>query len=110
MVVLVTCKYKDDPIKKKVARMFTTLYINFADAQSQITLEYVMISIQNSNSSKLSWISSLPTRMKIFQSKMKEVECSQHFLHYKSMFFFSRGSRAANSTVLGPIWPSFELI
>ena len=25
-------------------------------------------------------------------------------------FFFSRFSRAANSAVLGPIWPNFELV
>ena len=41
---------------------------------------------------------------------MKELECSQDFSHYKSMGKFSRRSRAANSAVLGPIWPNFELI
>ena len=43
MVVLVTCKNKEDPIKNEGARVFTTLYINFSDAQWQITLELVMI-------------------------------------------------------------------
>ena len=41
---------------------------------------------------------------------MKELECSQDFSHYKSMGIFSRRSRAANSAVLGPIWPNFELV
>ena len=37
MVVLVTCKNVEDPIKKEGARVFTTLYINFSDSQGQIT-------------------------------------------------------------------------
>ena len=90
--------------------MFTTLYINFADAQGQITLVLVVISGRNFNSSKLSCMSSLPARMRLIKSKMKELECSQDFSHYKSMGIFSRRSRAANSAVLGPIWPNFELV
>ena len=39
MVVLITCKNEEDPIKNRGARVFTTLYINFSDAQGQITLE-----------------------------------------------------------------------
>ena len=35
--VLVTCK-NEDPIKNEGARVFTTLYSNFSDAQGQITL------------------------------------------------------------------------
>ena len=35
-------------------RVFTTLYINFSDAQRQITLELVAVSGRNLNSSKLS--------------------------------------------------------
>ena len=39
MVVLyVTCKNEEDPIKNEGARVFTTLYINFSEAQGQITL------------------------------------------------------------------------
>ena len=38
MVVLHTCKNKEEPIKNEGARVFTTLYINFSDAQGQITL------------------------------------------------------------------------
>ena len=68
--------------------MFTTLYIDFSDAQGQITLELVVVSGQNLNSSKLSHMSSLPAKMKMIQSKMKELEWSQHFSHYKSMRIF----------------------
>ena len=79
MDVLVTCKYKEDPIKNRGARVVTTLYINFSDAQGQITLESVAVSGRNLNSSKLSCISSLSARMKMIQSKMNELEWSQHF-------------------------------
>ena len=65
--------------------MFTTLKVNFSDAQGQITLKSVVVSDRNLNSSKLSCMSLLPARMKMIQSKMKELEWSQHFSHYKSM-------------------------
>ena len=47
-----------------------------------------MVSGQNLNSSKLSRMSSLSVRMKMIKSKMKELERSQHFAHYKSMGIF----------------------
>ena len=109
MDVLVTCKYQEDPIKNEGATVVTTLYNNFSDAQGQITLVLVSVSGRNLNSSKLSCMSSSPARMRMIDSKMKELECSQDFSHYKSMDF-SRRSRAANSAVLGPIWPNFELV
>ena len=37
IVVLVTCKNKEDPIKIEGARVFTTLYIDFSDIQGQVT-------------------------------------------------------------------------
>ena len=46
------------------------------------------VSGRNLNSSKLSCISSLQTRMRMIDSKMKELECSQDFSHYKSMRIF----------------------
>ena len=89
--------------------MFTTLYIKFSDVQGQITLVFVVISGRNSNSSKLSCMSSLPARMRLIKSKMKELECSQDFSHH-IYGDFSRRSRASNSAVLDPIWPSFDLV
>ena len=88
MVVLVTCKNEEDPITNKGTRVFTTLYINFSDAQGQITLELVVVSGRYLNSSKLSCMSSLPARMRMIESKMKEIECSQDFSHNKSMGIF----------------------
>ena len=37
MVVLLTCKNEEDSIKNEGARVFTTLYIDFSDAQGQLT-------------------------------------------------------------------------
>ena len=44
MAVLITCNNKKDPINNEGARVFTTLYINFLDAQGQITLGSVVVS------------------------------------------------------------------
>ena len=88
MVVLLTCKNEDNLIKNRGAGVFKTLYINFSDAQGQITLELVVVSGRNLNSSKLSCMSSLPARMRMFDSKMKELECVQDFSNYKSMGIF----------------------
>ena len=68
--------------------MVTTLYSNFSDGQGQITLVLVSVSGRNLNSSKLSCMSSLPARIRMIDSKMKELECSQDFSHYKSMGIF----------------------
>ena len=86
--VLVTCKYEKDPIKNEGARVDTTLYSNFSDAQGQITLVLVSVSGRNLNSSKLSCMSSLPARMRMIDTKMKELEWSKDFSHYKSMGIF----------------------
>ena len=71
MDVLVTCKYEEDPIKNEGARVVTTLYSNFSDAQGQITLVLVSVSGRNLNLSKLSCMSSLPARMRMIDSKTK---------------------------------------
>ena len=73
MDVLVTCKYEEDPIKSEGARVFTILYSNFSDVQEQITLELVVVSGRNLKSFKLLCMSSLPARMRMIESKMKEL-------------------------------------
>ena len=111
MNVLVTCKYEEDPIKNEGAKVVTTLYSNFSDAQRQITL--VLVSGRNLNSSKLSCMSSLPARMRMIKSKMKELECSQDFSHYKSMGIFpdAQGQLTPQSFVRsGRISNSFEML
>ena len=57
MVVLVTCKNEEDPIKK----------IDFSNAQRQVTPESVVGSGRNLNSFKLSCIFLLPARMEMIQ-------------------------------------------
>ena len=88
MDVLVTCKYEEYPIKNEGARVDTILNSNFSDAKGQITPVLVSVSGRNLNSSKLSCMSLLPARMRMIESKMKELECSQDFSHYKSMGIF----------------------
>ena len=48
MVVLVTCKNEEDPIKNEGARVVRTLSIDFSDAQGQLTPKSVIESCQNS--------------------------------------------------------------
>ena len=47
MNVLITWQYEEDLIKNRGARVFTILYINFSDAQGQITLKLVVVSGRN---------------------------------------------------------------
>ena len=132
MQVLFTCMMKKIKLKMKVlycsqdfshyksmgiflagVRVFTTLYINFSDAQGQITLELVVVSGRNFNSSKLLCMSSLPARMRMIDSKMMELECSQDFSHYKSMGIFpdAQGQLTPQSLVRsGRISNSSELL
>ena len=53
------------------------------------------------NSSKLACMSSLPARMKRIQLKMKVLECSQDYSHYKSIgiFRFGQGQVTLQSLV-----------
>ena len=53
MNVLVACKNEEDLIKNKGARVVTTLFIDFSDAQGQLTPKSVMESCRNSNPCKL---------------------------------------------------------
>ena len=115
MDVLFTCKYEEHPIKNSSlgTRVFTTLYVNFSDTQGQITLESVVVSGRNLNSSKLSCMSSLPARMRMIESKMKELECSQDYSHYKSMAIFpdAQGQLTPQSLIRsGRISNSFEML
>ena len=37
MVILVTCKNEEDPIKNEGTRVLTRLYVDFSDTQGQLT-------------------------------------------------------------------------
>ena len=93
--------------------MFTALCINFSDAQGQITLELVVVSGQNLNSSKISCMSFLSARMQMIESKIKELECSQDFSHYKFMGIFPDAQGQLNPQSLirsGQIINSSEIL
>ena len=88
MGFLIACKNEEDPIKNEGARVVTTLFIDFSDTQGQLTPKSEMESCRNSNSSELLWLVLLSARMKKIHPKMKVLEWSQHFSHYKSMGIF----------------------
>ena len=75
MVVLYTCKNEEDQIKNEGARVLTRLYVVFSSAQGQLTPKSALEFCQNSNSSKLLLLFSLPATLKKILSKMKELEC-----------------------------------
>ena len=79
MGVLDACKNEEDPIKNEGARVVTTLFIDFSHAQGQLTPKSVMESCRNSKP------------IQAFMAdhwKMKVLEWSQRFSHYKSMGIF----------------------
>ena len=93
--------------------MDTTLYSNFSDAQGQITLVLVSVSGRNLNSSKLSCMSALPTKMRMIELKMKALECSQDFSNYKSIGIFQDAQEQLTPQSLvrsGRISNSFEML
>ena len=56
MFVLVTCK-NEDPIKNEGVRVFTTLYIDFSDAQGELTPQLLDGFSPITNSSVFLWLS-----------------------------------------------------
>ena len=88
MGVLIACRNEEIPIKNEGAGVVTTLFIDFSDAQGQLTPKSVMEPCGNSNPSKLLWLTLLPARTKKIHWKMKALEWSQRFSHYKSMGIF----------------------
>ena len=81
MGFLVACKNEEDRIKNEGARVGTTLFIDFSDAQGQVNPKLVMESCRYSNSSKLLWLVLLPARMKkIHQKKNKGTRVVTTFL------------------------------
>ena len=69
MGLLIACKNEEDPIKNEGARVVTTLFINFSDAQGQLTPKSVMESCRNSIPSKLLWLFLLSAKNKEDPSK-----------------------------------------
>ena len=57
----------------------------FADAQGQLTHKSLVQPCRIPSPFEILWLSLLPARIKENQSKMKELEWSQDFLHYNPM-------------------------
>ena len=85
MVVLVTCKNEEDPIKNDGAStVFTTIYIHFSDAQWQIT------GVGGGFWSKFELIRAIMHILVTCQNEVDSIktlglEWSKYFSHYKSM-------------------------
>ena len=56
MVILVTCKYEEDPIKNDGDRVMTTFNIDLIDAQGQLTMQSVVGFGRISNSPVRLWL------------------------------------------------------
>ena len=73
----------------------------FPDAQGQQTHKSLVGSCQISKAFEMSWLLSLPARIKKIQSKLKELEWSQGFPHYNPMgAICCHGNQSSD-----PIWP-----
>ena len=82
--------------------MVSTLFLDFSDAQGQLTPKSEMESCLNLNQSKLLWLILLPARMKKVHWKMKVLEWSQRFSHYKSMGIFANAQgQLTHTTFVG---------
>ena len=71
VVILVTCKNEEDPLKNKDARVATTQNMDFSNIQGQITPQSEVGSGRNSNSFKMLRMSLLLPRIKKIRIKMK---------------------------------------
>ena len=93
--------------------MVTVLFIDFSDAQGQLTPKSVMESCRNSNPSKLLCLTLLPERMKKIHSNLKALERSQHFSHHTSFGIFSdpQGQLTHKSLIKScPISNQYEIL
>ena len=98
MGLLVVSKNEEDPIKNEVARVVTTLFIDFSDAQGQLTqvsdgtlpkFYFIQAVMLPENKAVM-----LPARMMKIRLKLKALEWSQHFSHIKSLGNFQMVKRS----------------
>ena len=106
MVVLVTCKNEEDPIIEMKALELSQHYsLIFSDASEvsdgilpkfKLIQAFIVILVTCKNEKD--------------PSKMKALEWSQHFSHFKSMGIFPDAQGPPIPAVRGLIWPNFEPI
>ena len=109
MVVLLTCKNEEDPIKKEAlecSQHYTSIFQTRKGSYSGVggdiwpkfeliqAFMHIIVTCKNEDD----------------RFKNEGARVFTRFLPLKVYRDFSRRSRAANSAVLGPIWPNFELI
>ena len=88
MGFLVAGKNEEDPIKTEGARVVTTLFIVFSDAQGQLTPKSLMEILPRFKLIRAFNVGLITCKNEKDPSKMKVLEWSQHFSHYKSMGIF----------------------
>ena len=106
MSAVVTCKTEEDPFKNEGARVFIkdlpfSVYADFYDAQGQFNQQSGVFRRSRAANSEVSdgilpkfkfirafIVGLVLARMETIHPKMKLLEWSQHFCHYKSMGFF----------------------
>ena len=97
-------------IKNEGARVFTTLYIDFFRCP-RAAYSVICGGILSKFNLIQNFMHVLVTcKNEVDQIKNEGARVFTRFLPLKVFGDFSRRSRAANSTVLGPIWPNFELV
>ena len=88
MSVPVACKNEEDPIKNEGVRLVTTLFIDICTRSRAANSEVSDGILSKFEPIQASWLTLLPARMKKIHWKMKALEWSQHFSHYKSIGIF----------------------
>ena len=81
--------------------MDTILFIEFSEAQWQLTPMSVMKSCQNSNLSKLLLCVLLSARMKKMHQKIKALEWSKHFPIISNMDFSTAQRQLTHKSLVG---------
>ena len=77
----------------------------FPDAQGQLTPQSIVRPSRISNSIHMLWLSLLPEKIMKIQSKMKALECSQHYISFSD----AQGQINLESMVSGPNLKSLKL-
>ena len=96
MCFLVAYKNEEDPIKNEGARVVTTLFTDFSDAQGQLTQKSVMESCRKSITCDLLCLMLSLARIQKIHLKLKALGWSQHFSYYKSMGIFPNAQGQVN--------------
>ena len=115
MPVLLSSNFDDDSIKNERASMETPFFHyksmgNFLDVQGQLTPQSVVRSSQNSNSSEILCMSSLPANRKRIRSKTTEKRWRHRFPHYNSMGAFCCHGNQSFDPIGPKIWCSLSPI